>query len=445
MFKIRGLRVRKYNWTNGVIIGIFCCIVVICLVSMGSSRQKVYSEVEAASMKPTEVGESFEIWTLEGKMQEVLEETLINYQKEYPNIKFKVKAFKNEIYNEMLLNAARTGSLPDMFYSWGDERMKELVALEVAQDVTSEVKEQLGDKLREGVLESYMIDDCLYGMPAFGWNAVVYCNIELFEANHLETPTTYSELLEVVKAFKEKQITPLMMSGCEAWMPSLYYMELALDEVNTNVVKNLGNHPFYFRRNGFVNAAKRFKELIDLEPWQENFENMSAGDTVYHFTKGEAAMLLSGSWVSTNIEDINHSLIKVKVKVISFPRDGMNNLGNGIAGYSDGFILNKASTLKTVDVKLLFVELMQDISDRAVEKKGMGFPIYKEQTLEKTNFETLKACERVFPKVNYHAAYDKILNAQFVAGYNEALIGFVRGESSITEFIEATATGQDKN
>lgn len=442
---MRGLCVEKYSWTNKVIIGLLSGIVLVCLVSMASSRQKVYTEVELVTMSPTKVEESFEIWTLEGKMQEVLEETLINYEKQYPNIKFKVKAFKNEIYNEMLLNAAKTGSLPDMFYSWGDERLKELVALEVAEDITSEVKVGLQDKLCEGVLESYTIDDCIYGMPAFGWNAVIYCNTELFKAYDLETPTTYDEFLEVVKAFKEKQITPLMMSGYEAWMPSLYYMELVLDEENTNIIKSLGTNPLYFRRSGFVNAAKKFKELIDLEPWQENFENMSAEDTICHFTKGEAAMLLSGSWASTSIDDIHHSLIKGKVKVISFPRDGVNNLGNGIAGYSDGFILNKASTLKTINVKWFFVKLMQDISDRAVEKKGMGLPVYKGQTLEETRFETLKACEAVFPRVHYHAAYDKILNTQFVAAYNEALLEFVRGNMSTTEFIEATATKKYEN
>ena len=436
---------KKYSWANTVVIGTIWSIALIGLISIASSRQKVYSEVGAVSMAPTALEQSFEIWTLEGKMEEVLEETLIKYQREYPNIKFKTKVFKNDIYNEMVLNAARTGSLPDMFYSWGDERLKELVILDVVQDITFEVNKELGDSLREDTLENYCIGDRIYGLPAFGWNTVLYCNTELFAACDLEIPTTYDELLEVVKQFKEKEITPLMVGGSETWMFSLYYTELVSEKENTSIIKSLSENPLYFRRDGFVDAATKFKQLIDLEPWQEDFENTVAADAVYEFTKGNAAMLLSGSWVSTNIDDIRHSSIRGKVAVIAFPRYKSTNLGSGVAGYSDGFILNKASDFEEVNVKSLFVRLMKDISDRAVEKKGMGLPIYKEQTLENTHFETLKLCEHIFPKGDFHAAYDKMLNAEFIKGYNEALLEFVRGESSTAEFIDTLATGKAKN
>lgn len=436
---------KKYSWANRIVIVTLWSIVFICLVSMASSRQKIYSEVEVVSMNPTKEDESFEIWTLEGKMEEVLEETLIKYQKEYPDIKFSVKVFKNDIYSETLLNAARTGSLPDMFYSWGDERLKELVELDVAKDITSEVYKQVGGKLNEGVLKNYCIDERIYGMPAFAWNTVLYCNTDLFKACELEIPTTYDEFLEVVKQFKEKQITPLMIGGSEAWMASLYYMELVSEEENTTIIKGLSSNPLYFRRDGFVNAATQFKALIDLEPWQQGYENMLAVDAVNGFAKGKAAMLVSGSWSSSNIDDINHSLIKGKVAVIPFPGNRTNSLKSGVAGYSDGFILNRMSELDQVNVKALFVRLMQDISDRAVEKKGMGLPVYREQSLENTKFETLKLCEHIFPKEDFHAAYDKILSTQFIKGYNEALIEFIREKSSVTEFIEAVATGKSKN
>ncbi len=439
------MSVKKYGWTNRVVVGTLWCIALVGLISMASSRQKIYSEVEAVSIRSEDEDESFEIWTLEGRMEEVLEETLIKYQKEYPNIRFKTRAFKNDIYSETLLSAARTGSLPDMFYSWGDERLKELVALEVAQDITFEVDKQLGHSFRVGALINYSVNDRIYGLPAFGWNTALYCNTELFETYHLELPTTYDAFLEVIKQFKEKGVTPLMVGGRDPWMFSLYYMELVAEVENTTIIESLSDHPLYFRREGFVNAANAFKRLIDLEPWQEDFEGMSGEDAVYEFTKGKAAMLLNGSWSCINIDDIRHSLIKGKVDVISFPRYESSHPESGVAGYSDGFVLNKASDLAHINVKSLFVRLMKDISDRAVQMKGMGIPVYKDQTIENTQFNTLKLCEELFPKGDFHAAYDKMLSTQFIKGYNEALLDLVRGDSNEVEFIETLATKKDKN
>ena len=411
----------------------------------------VYRELEAAHASNKKEQESFEIWTVEGKMEEVLEEVIPIYKKDYPEIKFKIKAFKTDIYNEMILNAARTNSLPDMFYSWGNERLGELIDLGVVADITDATLLQLNDQIYNNVLESYTFDGKIYGLPAFGWNSVLYCNTEIFKSCGLELPTTYDELISTVKAFKKKGITPMLISGREAWMSSLYFMELALDYENIKIVEGLTNNPKYFGMEGFSKAATQFKQLIDCEPWQAGFENVTSVEATTEFIKGNGAMLVSGSWASAEIDDIIHSLVKGKVQAISFPRDSSLDDGSyieansqiGIAGYADGFVLNKNTDLTTADEKILFVQMMKDISNGAVINKGMGIPVYKEQSLEKTKYELLRQCQAIFPTKSYHQAYDYILDNHFVAKYSESLLEFIKGEMEAQTFIKVLVASEE--
>ena len=209
-------------------------------------------------------------------------------------------------------------------------------------------------------------------------------------------------LFRSVEIFKNKGITPLAISGSEAWMGSLFYMSLTLSEGSVSVSTQIAKNNVFFKRRPFIRGAELFKQLIDLEPWQEGYENMSATESVYNFARGEAAMMVNGSWASTTIDDASRSMVNGKVKVMPFPVTKIKLIDEGVAGYSDGFVLSKESSLTDVSVELFYIEIMRAISDKAVLEKGMGLPVYQSQDLERTNFTTLKKCYNVFPKNYYH-------------------------------------------
>lgn len=427
------MNVNKKNWTNWMIVGIFTVIVLTCTILIVRSKYRIHEEIKAAHAYTKENEPSFEIWTVEGRMQEVLNSVLPSYQKLYPDIKFKVKAYKIDLYHEMLLNAARTNSLPDMFYSWGNERLEELVQLDVVSDLTYAVQLQAEDTIYQEALSSYTFNEHIYGLPVFGWNNVLYCNTEIFKACELDIPSTYDELVSSVKAFKTKGVTPFTISSSEAQMPSLYFMELALAYEDIKIVKGLSENPKYFGMEGFYKAAKDLETLIALEPWQSNFEVASSAEATTEFIKGNSAMLVSGSWECVEIEDMKHSLVKGKIQAVNFPR--ANSKQVGIAGYTDGFVLNKQAHLKDKDVKLMFVQMMRDLSDVAVVEKGLGIPVYQDQSLENTNHTLLKECLSIFPTESYHEPYNQLLDAKMAAQYDELLLAFVNHEVDARDFI----------
>lgn len=425
---------KKRNWTNWVITLTIIGIVAVCCVFITHNKRIINEEIKAASESTSNTRESFEIWSLEGGMLDVLEEVIPKYKKLYPTINFKIKIYKPDIYMDLVSQAARTNGLPDMFYSWGGEQLFEIIRFGVIQDISKEVDSVLGDELSEGCLENYDFNNRIFGLPVFGWSSVLYCNTEIFEKYGLEYPKTYDEFIQVVETFKEAGVTPLANSGNESWMPSLYFMEIALKNEDMQFIKGLGQNTLYFGRDGFVKAAKEYKELIDLKPWQQGYENISGEDAVNVFSKGNSAMLLSGSWSSTKLDDTILSKIKGKVKVIHFPRYNSRTLGMG--GNADGFALSKKnSSLSKEERNTLFINLAKDISDRCVMNKGMGLPVYRDQSLEGTKFTLLKQCQALFPSIDYHIAYDKMFNQDMAREYNYAICEFVKGEVEAQQFI----------
>ena len=426
------------NWSNKLIVLTLCTLCLVFVVLLIGKNKSVYQEVEEVNKK-IEVEnkeQKFEIWTINGGLEDTLKEVLEEYKKLYPDIKFILKTFKTEGYSEAILNAAATNTLPDMFYTWGDKELEELVKLDLVKELTYQVKNNdIEGDIVNNALKSYTFEDRIYGFPVFGWNAVLYCNQELFEKNHLNYPRNYIDFLKTVEIFKDKGITPLVISGNEAWMGSLYYMLLTLNEGSVNTSIEIAKDNIFFKRRPFVRGAELFKQLIKLNPWQEGYENMSATECVYSFTRGEAAMMVNGSWASTSIDDASRSMIKGKVKVLPFPVTKIKLIDEGVAGYSDGFVLSKQSTLAgEVDIELLYLDMVRSISDKAVMEKGMGMPVYKNQYLASTNFETLKKCYQIFPKSYYHSAYDKLLPRTVVQKYNEAILEFIKGKIDVETF-----------
>lgn len=427
---------KRIKGESLIVIVFICTLAFVLGVLIYRSNLELNREIQSVTEIKTQEKKKFEIWTVEGSVQTALNDEITRYQKLYPDVYFTVKAFKNEIYKENLFNAARTNSLPDMYYLWGDQGLREMIGLGAVKDITRAVTPLIGEQLQREKLKNYEIDGKIYGMPVFGWNTVMYCNTELFMAHGLDIPKTYTELLEVVEKFQAQGVTPMAIGGQEAWMPSLYYMSLVLDEANVNVVESAMANKQLLSTRPFVAAAEKMRKLIILRPWQNYYGDTTDEEAVNYFCEGKAAMLVGGSWMSAQIQDDIVTDIKEKTTVVPFPTDSGTGYFKGVAGYSDGFVLNTKSELNDVEVTEMYLNLVRDISNNVVEYKGVGLPIYNDQTIDKPSFTVIRQCYDIFPSGSFHSAYDQLLNEDLVEPYNEAIKSLEKGYITDKKFIE---------
>ena len=153
------------NWSNKLIVLTLCTLCLVFVVLLIGKNKSVYQEVEEVNKK-IEVEnkeQKFEIWTINGGLEDTLKEVLEEHKKLYPDIKFILKTFKTEGYSEAILNAAATNTLPDMFYTWGDKELEELVKLDLVKELTYQVKNNdIEGDIVNNALKSYTFEDRIY-------------------------------------------------------------------------------------------------------------------------------------------------------------------------------------------------------------------------------------------------------------------------------------------
>ena len=411
-------------------------IVIILAAILIALLLRIYSGLIRADQKLTEATEkkTVKIWTIHGDIEKILNKVTKKYEMEHKNISFEIISFKNEDYQSTIENAAVTNELPDIFFTWGYGVLKQYVNLGLVWDITEAMRQDdLQKSILPGVMQGVTVNDKVYALPLYGWKSCLFYNKKLFDEYKIPYPKTYDEFIHAAEQFKKANITPIAGSGKEPWLASLYYMSLVLGEGEVQGVYDAAANRSKFNSEQFYNAAQKMQRLIEAEPWQKNYLESDSYDAAYLFTQGEAAMLLSGSWVSSLIESPD-SKVRGKVEVSAFPsQSGLK----GVGGYADTFVINKNSQI-TWDEELqkLYFDIMHDVAKSAVEEVGIGLPAYEKQHIDKEKFPTLYKCSQVNFIKGQHPAYDQILNKDVIKVYDESLLKLMLKEIDARQFID---------
>ncbi|MCP2032588.1 raffinose/stachyose/melibiose transport system substrate-binding protein [Okibacterium sp. HSC-33S16] len=144
--------------------------------------------------------------------------------------------------------------------------------------------------------------------------SVIY-NVQIFEENGLEIPTTWDELIDVCDTLLDAGITPIYSTFSEPWT-------VAQGLFDYTVGGSVDVADFYEQMNELgtevgpdspVSFEKTLKEpvekMVQLAGYSnDDAESRSYGDGNVAFAKGQAAMLMQGPWALGEIAKTNKDL-----------------------------------------------------------------------------------------------------------------------------------------
>ncbi len=145
-------------------------------------------------------------------------------QAQFPDIKFELEYYQGANFTEYAHNALTHGEGADIFmYTLGlskEDSEKYLV------DLSSE---NFIGNFDSAVLDSLAKDGCVYQLPGPVTARAIIYNKTLFEMHNWKIPTTFNELVEVVKQMREEEpeITPIMIPIPSAGYPFTLVTSLA--------------------------------------------------------------------------------------------------------------------------------------------------------------------------------------------------------------------------
>ncbi|HEU0146827.1 MAG TPA: extracellular solute-binding protein [Bradyrhizobium sp.] len=229
----------------------------------------------------------------------IWEEVVRDYETSHPGIKIKMQFLENEAYKAKLPTILQSKDRPNIIYSWAGGVLKTQIEAGVLEDITDEVK-GYSDNLTPAALAAFTNNGRVYGLPTALSQVGFLCNRELMAKAKVD-PTaikSWDDLLAAVKTLKAAGVTPIVVGGADKWPLHFYWTHLAV---------RLGGKAAFdaalrgenggFAGETFQKSGELFKQLIDLQPFQNGFLGFKNAQAVGYFGDGKAAMTLAISTV----------------------------------------------------------------------------------------------------------------------------------------------------
>lgn len=279
--------------------------------------------------------------------QGLIEQMLFDsYMEENPNVTIEVEALDDESYKTKFKAYATGGNMPDLVNIWcSPSFLDEVVAAGTLEPLNADDYADYG--FTEGSLDGVTYDGQIYGLPRNTDVLGFYYNKDLFEANGVEVPTTWDELLAAAQVFQDAGISPIAMDGQDKW-PLAHFINCMIGTVKgadtyATMVNSVQNSDYSDPAwKDTVTAASERASLL----FQPGFETTDYATAMNLFMNGQSAMFFMGSWEMSMAPDFEVGYFTMP----DFDGDGQGVIGAYNGG---GYAISSSSAVKEEATALL--------------------------------------------------------------------------------------------
>ncbi|GGF98463.1 extracellular solute-binding protein [Paenibacillus aceti] len=275
----------------------------------------------------------------------MLRTVVSNYEAEHPNVKIELDSLNTDQQKVKLKTQAASKEVPDITIVNPAAQMKPFVDAGLFAPLNEMVeKNGLKGTFQEGILDYYTFDNNLYALPDGNNIAIVYYNKKMFEEGGVKVPTTFEEMVDVVKQLKAKGIQPMAIGEKDSWTGSFLFMNILLrTNGGPGFLQDVIDGKKTFEDPAFTEAVNAFEDLVQAGAFQEGATSFdyNAGENL--FKTGKAAMYFMGSWATGGIEESTANENQ-NVGVFKFPTvNGKGNPNEFMLAPGSAFAVSKDS------------------------------------------------------------------------------------------------------
>ena len=223
------------------------------------------------------------------------EEVARDFEAKNPGVKVEMQYLENEAYKAKAPTLLQSRDRPHIIYSWAGGVLKSQVEAGVLEDITPAMQ-GYKDNLSASAVDAFTVDGKIYGVP-YGVSQVGFMgNKDLLAKAGVDAGkiVTYDDLLDAVKKLKAAGITPLAVGGADKWPVHFYWTNLAMRLGGKAAIQAaLKGQDGGFEGETFQKSGELFKQLVDLQPFQNGFLGFKSPQAIGHFGDGKAALLLA--------------------------------------------------------------------------------------------------------------------------------------------------------
>ncbi|TWT25387.1 extracellular solute-binding protein [Planomicrobium sp. CPCC 101110] len=307
------------------------------------------------------------------KHYDVVNDIIADYEKEHEGVKVDLEVLSNEQYKDKLRVLSTSKELPDVGLTWSAGFLEPYVGGNMFAPLDDVIESDLKDAFVPGTAEAYAIDDKTYGLPLELNIVSLYYNEKMFKDNNIEVPSTYEELIEASKAFREKGIQPVALGNRDSWTGSMWYMYLADRIGGADTLNKAIDRSGSFEDPALVEAAKEVQTLVDNGVFVDGFNGLADEEAKSMFMSEQAPMYMIATWDLPNFttnEDVPQEF-RDSVKYMNFPTvKGQGDMTSFVGGPGVGLFVAEDSDVKE-DAKDFAAYFVKEWGEKAVTEAGV--------------------------------------------------------------------------
>ena len=225
----------------------------------------------------------------------IWEEVARAYEAAHPGVKIEMQFLENEAYKAKLPTILQSKDRPHIIYSWAGGVLKSQIEAGVLDDITDQVK-GYSDTITPAALAAFSQDGRVYGLPIALSQVGFLYNKDLMAKANVDASKikTWDDLLAAVKALRSADVTPIVVGGADKWPLHFYWTHLAV-RIGGKAAFDaaLRGEDGGFAGETFLKSGELFKQLVDLQPFQNGFLGFKNPQAVGYFGDSKAAMTLA--------------------------------------------------------------------------------------------------------------------------------------------------------
>lgn len=225
----------------------------------------------------------------------IWEEVARDFEAKNPGVKIEMSFLENEAYKAKAPTLLQSKDRPHIIYSWAGGVLKAQVEAGVLEDITAQVT-PYKDQLSAAAVKAFTVDGKIYGLPHTVSQVGFMYNKELFAKAGVDGSkiATWDDLLDAVKKLKAANVTPIIVGGADKWPLHFYWTHLAVRlGGKAGFDAALKGENGGFEGDVFQKSGDYFKQLVDLQPFQQGFLGYKNPQAVGAFGDGKGAMILA--------------------------------------------------------------------------------------------------------------------------------------------------------
>ena len=320
---------------------------------MNTGLIRIGSALAAVLVAAPALAQDLTFWSWRQEDRAAYEQFIDTFEAANPGITVTFETFEAANYNTILSTALAGGTGPDVMMVRAYGGLENVAVAGYLEPLSTETVPALADFAEPALAaESVRADGTIYAVPFASQTQLVIYNKAIFDANGIEEPQTWDELVAASQTLKDAGIIPFANGTATAWQNETVTFGLGSSLMGKDFYDDLMAGEADFTDERFTSALAEVAELA-AEYFPDGFIGLDYPSAQQLFSSGMAGMFVGGSYELATFKTQNPN---IELGVFAAPGETAEDAKLVGLYFDGGYAVNAASPNK--EAALTFVNYL---------------------------------------------------------------------------------------